>query len=347
MAATLRSHAGVVAHAVGSHSRLYHSRWLPCISLSCAVPADLPMTAAAYSHDGSVLAVGSRSSVTLWQPEANARMATLVAPACHDTSTCTHVAFLAGGAHMVSAHRGKRGCLVVWNLLTLTSWWCIFTAVEDIAPHPSLPCFAAIIDEPKLHASTVVVMGPDSDQAQETWRSRRGARVARAMFVPQGCALHSRLCSGKALGVADGRGPLFVMTQDRRIVMIPDNSTSRKAAADGAIGGRKGLASDTQQSDATEQHEHREGGAHGRPAEAREAAGAATQVSGFRAMYGEAPAAKIRDARDAADAPALPAPDAASDLSAVFDAPSHLLPPAEELCHDVLRLLLRKPCDAG
>ena len=305
--------------------------------------ADLPMTAAAYSSDGTVLAVGSRSIITLWHPESTARMAVLVAPSCPHTSTATHLAFLTDAPYLVSVHRGKRGCVCVWNLMTLTLWWATYAVVDDVAAHPVLPRFAAVIDAPEIGGSVVAVLGPDSATAEETLRSEGGVRVSRVMFPPPGCALHSKVC-GKARSGDDvvGRGPMLVLTHDRRIVVVPDQEGEKTGAEARQRSGAGAATAVDAQADVVADEDS---------APLAEQRGK-SRVSGYAAMYGEPAHARVRDAT-AADTPQQAAAAAAeargdaADILAIFDAPSHLLPPTAELCDGVLRMMLRRPRDAG
>ena len=88
---------------------------------------DRPMHCAAFSSDGSLLAVGAGSAVTLWDPDNNALLRVLHSPpgptAALPPPHLTHLAFTRGaeGAPplLFSASSARGGALRFWNLLTL------------------------------------------------------------------------------------------------------------------------------------------------------------------------------------------------------------------------------------
>jgi hypothetical protein len=284
----------------------------------CDSRADMPMTAAAYSPDGSVLAVGGRATITLWQPMANALMATLVAPSCPRTSRLTHIAFLPQSPYLVTAHRGKKACLCVWNLLTLTLWWCTYTTVIDVAAHPTQPRFAAVFDAlSNSRNSIVAVLGAESSKAEETWGSC-GEGIARVFFAQRGSALHSRV-QGKG-GGARGRGLMFVLTHDRRIMMLPEHEKKGEAGQEAlAVSACNGAISSVRMDPAA--------------------------PSAYSDIFGNKP--QPREEGEEMGRPAVhqqSGDDRTMDegILSVFDAPSHLLPTTAGLCEGVLRLLLRR-----
>ena len=258
------------------------------------------MTAAGYSHDGSLLALGGRASITLWQPAANRLLATLVAPSCPRRSRLTHLCFLPASPYLVSVHRGKHGCLCVWNLLTQTLWWSSFASVVDVAAHPHLPQFAAAFDMPgKPGKSAVTIFGTGGATPEALWETA-GADVVRVLYAPAGSALLRRLTSQAGASM-----PLFALTHDRRVVLL----TGEERSIDGA------------------------GGVADARAAARPPQGLPFGVdTAVVRAEGNGPQAGVSSAWRAA-------------TEALFAAPSHLLPPAEELCGGVLRSLLRKQED--
>ena len=265
----------------------------------------------------------------MWQPGSNALMATLVAPACPQTSSATQLAFLADGPYLVSVHQGKGACICVWNLLTLAMWWCAHATVHDVAAHPAAPLFTAVLDAPGADSSAVATFGLGGPAPVETWRSAEGTKVARAFSVPLRCKLHSQLSSTdakqpEAISIC---GPLLLMTEDRRLILVLAGDTSnaggKQAVHESGTEGEQGAV------DAT---------VHLRVTAKR----SAQDQSGFEALYGQQPhAAGQSEAQQQATVGTRAAVPSA-EVAGVFDAPSHLLPPAEELADSMLRLLLRR-----
>lgn len=103
------------------------------------------MGPAAYSADGSVLAVAAGPHITLWQPETNALMATLIAPPYFAAGAITHLEFEHHSPYLIAACGGASPHLCSWNLLTLSLWWAVECSVASIACDPRAPLFVAVI----------------------------------------------------------------------------------------------------------------------------------------------------------------------------------------------------------
>ena len=322
------------------------------------------MTAAAYSDDGSVIAIGCRNIVTLWLPETNTRDAILPSPACPDTSTATHVAFLQDSYFLVSAHSGKDGCICVWNLLSYETHWCIYAAITDIAAHPTLPRFTTVTHQAEQDNSVVATLGPGSDVAEGTWVSPKGMHISRCLYAGPGTALQSQMCTRGE--VASDGGVLFVITTGRRIITLPDVCTEEneddkeesecldaeeqagEAEVDEELEKITVRPEDVFAERAEATAEPSADANNDASAELQQQQPAQQGAIGFEALFGEAPGA-----RGATAAPAAAAAPSAVDLSrldgvsAVFDAPSHLLAPASDICEGVLKMMLRKPQEPG
>lgn len=256
-----------------------------------------------YSGDGTVLAAGGRALITLWNPDSNALGATLIAPAHAHKSHVSHICFLEASPHLVSAHGGKGGCLCVWNLETLDLEWSTLASVTDIAPHPTRPLFAAVIEQGGGRCDVIAVLKPESATAEQTWLARPGARASRALFVPPETALSNRL---QGRGVGDQQ-LLVVVTADRQIAVLS------------ASGDAPSLSEAAAESEHTAQRGERGVG-----------------VEGMFGSGAQTPQSKQRGS----DSVGAPRPESLLEL---FDAPSHLLPDTGELCESVLQLLLRRP----
>ncbi|KAG1368428.1 WD repeat-containing protein 75 [Cocos nucifera] len=78
-----------------------------------------PMTAAAFSADGSVLAVAAETVVTLWDPDANI----LVAIIGDTLSPITKLSFIGESEYLASLSKGSKPQLSVWSTSNLSMYW--------------------------------------------------------------------------------------------------------------------------------------------------------------------------------------------------------------------------------
>lgn len=88
-----------------------------------------PMTAAAFSADGSVLAVAAETVVTLWDPDTNI----LVAIFGDTLSPITKLSFIGESEYLVSLSRGSKPQLAVWSTSSLSVYWSYKLFVEDVS----------------------------------------------------------------------------------------------------------------------------------------------------------------------------------------------------------------------
>ncbi|KAI8526275.1 hypothetical protein RHMOL_Rhmol13G0296200 [Rhododendron molle] len=91
---------GWTCHAVGSYKKK-------------------PLTAAAFSADGSVLAVAAETVITLWDPEKNV----LVAVIGDSLEPIESLSFLGKSEHLVSTSRGSNPQVSVWSMSKLSVSW--------------------------------------------------------------------------------------------------------------------------------------------------------------------------------------------------------------------------------
>ncbi|KAJ2133069.1 NET1-associated nuclear protein 1 [Coemansia sp. RSA 1807] len=116
-------------------------------------------TAAAFSSDGSTLAVAFGGAVTLWDPAVCARpVGVLVASA--DTPQLKGVAFV-GASSFVAAWSDER--LDVWNMLTGSVWWTLAMPIQSVYVHPRSSLLAvAAYQVPGSSTASVMVLSPSS-----------------------------------------------------------------------------------------------------------------------------------------------------------------------------------------
>lgn len=121
---------GWTCHAVGSYKKK-------------------PMTAAAFSWDGSVLAVAAETVITLWDPEKNV----LIAVLRETLEKIVNLSFIGKSEYLVSASRGANPQLSVWNMSKLSASWSYKLQIEDVASTIADDLFAVLALVPKSSRS--------------------------------------------------------------------------------------------------------------------------------------------------------------------------------------------------
>ncbi|KAJ2356238.1 NET1-associated nuclear protein 1 [Coemansia erecta] len=119
----------------------------------------LQPSGAAFSADGSTLAVTFGGAVTLWDvATCAAPVGVLVASAA--TPRLTGVAFV-GTSSYVAAWSGER--LDVWNMLTGSVWWTLAMPVQSVYVHARAELLAvAAYQVPGSSTASVMVLSPES-----------------------------------------------------------------------------------------------------------------------------------------------------------------------------------------
>ncbi|KAI5348699.1 hypothetical protein L3X38_001586 [Prunus dulcis] len=122
-------HSGWMCHAVGSYKKK-------------------PMTAAAFSADGSVLAVAAETLITLWDPDNNA----LVAVIGEAQMPIVTLSFAGKSEYLVSVSQGSKPQLSVWSMSKLSESWSYKLHIEDVTCAPDSSSFAVLALLPKSSA---------------------------------------------------------------------------------------------------------------------------------------------------------------------------------------------------
>ncbi|XP_059662290.1 uncharacterized protein LOC132308272 isoform X2 [Cornus florida] len=104
-----------------------------------------PMTAAAFSADGSVLAVAAETVITLWDPEKNV----LVAVIGENLEPIETLAFVGKSEYLVSASRGSNPQVSLWSMSKLSVSWSYKLHVEAVACTVDSTSFAVLALLPK------------------------------------------------------------------------------------------------------------------------------------------------------------------------------------------------------
>ncbi|XP_050217951.1 uncharacterized protein LOC126668808 [Mercurialis annua] len=121
-----------------------------------------PMTAATFSHDGSVLAVAAETVITLWDPDKNV----LVAVVGEIYSPIRTLSFVGTSEYLVSASWGSKPHLAIWSMSKLSMSWSYRLHAEAVASAADESSFAALVLLPELSKS---------DQSNETTKTKDGA----------------------------------------------------------------------------------------------------------------------------------------------------------------------------
>lgn len=181
-----------------------------------------PLTAGAFSHDGSLYATASED-VVVWDPDAcekrhvfaDARFGAPNGSERKRKNLVSGLAFVAGEPLLASASPAG---LVVWNLTTLTAWRTIAAPCLSLAAHPRLPSFAAAIADRGGDACAVLrFAGRDARAAGRALVSPGGP--PQALLFPE-----------------DDADDLLIVTHERRMAYA--GGVLKK----GAIGGGGGFA---------------------------------------------------------------------------------------------------------
>ena len=80
--------------------------------------ADEPMTALAFSLDGSMLAAACGATITLWDVGSHALVGTLASPRAAPGAPFTLLAFLHHSPHLIASSGGPHPLLACWHLLS-------------------------------------------------------------------------------------------------------------------------------------------------------------------------------------------------------------------------------------
>ncbi|KAM3396488.1 WD repeat-containing protein 75 [Capsicum galapagoense] len=119
-------HAGWTCHSVGSYKKK-------------------AMTAAAFSGDGSVLAVAAERVITLWDPEKNI----LVATVGDSLEPISWLAFIGKSEYIVTTSQGSNAQVSVWSMSKLSISWSYRLKIEAVTCAMDDSSFAILVLLPK------------------------------------------------------------------------------------------------------------------------------------------------------------------------------------------------------
>lgn len=136
--------SGWTCHAVGSYKKK-------------------PMTAVAFSADGSVLAVAAETVITLWDPETNI----LVAVIGETLAPIRTLSFVGKSEYIVSASQGSKPQLSVWSMSKLSLYWSYKLPIEGVATVEDAIAVLALL--PKSSDGAILLFNVENPDPVATW----------------------------------------------------------------------------------------------------------------------------------------------------------------------------------
>ncbi|KAK2971977.1 hypothetical protein RJ640_004997 [Escallonia rubra] len=269
-----------------------------------------PMTAVAFSFDGSVLAVAAAMVITLWDPEKNV----LVAVIGESLEPIVSLSFIGKSEYLVSASRGSSPQLSVWNMSKLSASWSYKLHTEAVACTHDDSFFAILALLPKstkledssesiLHDvdGSILLFNVGDPVPVATWfvRKAKGGGLA---FIHNNPGLSANDTSdGKPAQVL-----LAYINGDHEYVLFhPHGEQASKHAV-------------------THRESHTELEDSGR--------------YGYASIYGELPEYKLMED----ETPKAPLVPSGRPWETIFSGSSHNLPPLPKLCSVFLESLLER-----
>ncbi|KAK4265483.1 hypothetical protein QN277_026532 [Acacia crassicarpa] len=157
--------SGWTCHAVGSYK-------------------DKPMTAAAFSADGSVLAVAAETVITLWDPDKNV----LVAIVGQSPTPIVRLTFAGNSDYLLYASHGSKPRLAVLRMSKLAECWSYKLQVEDLSYANDLSLFAVLALLPESNERTfggdgIILLFNATDPIPVTSLSVTKAKGGRIAFI--------------------------------------------------------------------------------------------------------------------------------------------------------------------
>ncbi|XP_023900086.1 uncharacterized protein LOC112011971 [Quercus suber] len=267
-----------------------------------------PMTAAAFSLDGSVLAVAAETVITLWDPDKNVLLAVIG----ETLSPIVTLSFAGKSEYLVSVSRDPKPQLSVWNMSKLSLSWSYRLHIEAVACAVDLLSFAvlALLPESSMCTESNELMSQGRDGAillfnvmdpvpVATWSVRKAKGGGLSFLQGNPSFLEEN--------ISDGNAPkefLVYVNGDHEYVLFDPYSNE---ANEVSMARRKGLV------------------------ELEE-----TGQVGYASIYGELPEFKRNQTS------LVPSVPSERPWETIFSGSSHNLPPLTRLCAAFLESLMEK-----
>ncbi|KAL6514005.1 hypothetical protein OROHE_019461 [Orobanche hederae] len=263
------------------------------------------MNAAAFSNDGSVLAVAAEKVITLWDPDRN----TLLAVIGDSLEPIANLSFVGKSEYLVSTSRGLNPRLTLWNMSKLCTTWSYRLDTEAITCSMENSTFAVLVRSR---------LSKGMESAEPT---SQGADGVILLFNAENPVPLSSW-------FAQGGGLSFV----RSCLQSEDKVAEAKAASEVLAyvnGAHEYVLLNTNGEQATELSISRQ---------QNFSSFEETEKFGYASIYGELPEFSLK--ADKTPFPSVPPSEITSKT--IFSGPSHSLPPLPKLCCDFLESLLER-----
>lgn len=270
-----------------------------------------PMTAAAFSADGSVLAVAAERVITLWDPDRNVLVATIG----ESFEPISSLSFIGNSEYLLSSSKGSNPQLSVWSMSKMcTSWSCKMhaEAVSCAMDGLSFAVLALLCDPARNKAASseaslkgvdgiILLYNVETPLPLATWFVKK-ARGGRISFVLQNDKSED-LTDEKQLQM------LCFMNSDHEYVLFDPYSEQLHSQK---LIQRQRLVQSTDDS--------------GR--------------FGYASIYGELPEFHLKPNQTSLVSATLPSEG--RPWETIFSGPSHALPPLPKLCSSFIESLLER-----
>ena len=306
-----------------------------------------PLTACAFSRDGSVLAIGSApGTITLWNVEDSCTFIGVLPPApfhhegtteggvdatqthrrrnsmLHRQADCIRqLEFLGDSAMLLSIY--EHGGAALYNLLTMECEWAkslgaISAAVDSMSAHWAVIVSgesAANVGAMDQEVHAVIVFSGAGESPVAAWKIKRHGSDASIAFLPSSVPEYVTLCS---TGIPDC-SPLMVVSGEREFEIVKCKSIEDVRGQKGGLLGIADGASGSRRHNGLE------------------------NASGFDAMFGgvhRTPGGQVMEEDGLTGMVNGLSIGGNPSWKELLDAPSHALPPISTLCPTFLRLMV-------
>ncbi|CAD6269264.1 unnamed protein product [Miscanthus lutarioriparius] len=261
-----------------------------------------PMTSAAFSADGSVLAVAAENVITLWDPDNNA----LVGVIAETLSPVTNLSFVGTSVFLMSLCQSSRPQIALWNVSNLSMQWSYSIYAEAACCSPDGNEFAvlALLSCPDGETSTqqdgvILLFDAESPNPIASWSVKK-ASGGSISFVKGDVSLDANADSSR-----DKEAVLLVYVNGSHEYVIFDPRKSEEVVVS--------------------KNTHKK-------IQAEEPA-----PIGYASIYGELQ--KLESKKEVSGVPFIPSD---RPWETIFSGSSHVLPPLTKLCSAFLSSLLEK-----
>ncbi|KAM0845807.1 hypothetical protein ACQ4PT_056112 [Festuca glaucescens] len=261
-----------------------------------------PMTAAAFSGDGSVLAVAAESVITLWDPDNNA----LVGVIAEALSPITKLSFIGTSTYLMSLSQSSKPQVAVWNASNLSMQWSYTLSAEAACCSSSMSEFAvlSLLSCPEggtpAEQDGVILLFDAENSSPVSSFSVKKAKGGSIAFVKDDSSMdaHTNATRGEEASLL-----VYVNGSHEYVIFDPRNNEESQ------------ISKHTQKNIQADE-----------PARI-----------GYASIYGELPKLELK--KEVLDIPFIPSE---RPWETIFTGSSHVLPPLTKLCSAFLASLLEK-----